>query len=229
MKKSKAYPGLVGLLGAAVLVAGCGSGQKAAALPTVSPSASGGASSSSSGSATPSVAASAAATTGSGTPVSGFPGFTLPADLKVTIDSDTTGDPVKDKILADNASVIMTYIVAGVTGNPNASGISTYLWTLAQADLDQATTAYHNSGKSPTGSVRYYARKVPALSGDSARVVWCADDRQAADKDASGRVIPGSTGGFDFWSADVKKDAAGVWQATALHETKDSTLCASAR
>ena len=220
--------GLTAVLGAVMSIGACSSGQPKADLTPGASSATGASSpAAASGSATPSdTTTSSSAASDSGSLTSAFPGFTLPADIKVTIDPDTTGDPVKDKILADNSGVIMSYVVADATGNVKTPGVSTYLGPVAVYNLLQVEGPYHAAGKTPTGSVHYYARKVPAVSGSTARVVWCQDLRQYFDKDASGKSIPGSNGTYNFWTAQVQKNAAGVWQSTGTQMVKDAPQCA---
>ena len=111
--------GRVGVSAVAVLflsgAAGCSSdsGQKPAA-------AAGTHSSSPSAPSTPSATVPAtSATSTASSPTSAGPTFTFPVDYHLTVDPDTTGDPVKDAILTDNARFLEADQEALASGNAN--------------------------------------------------------------------------------------------------------------
>jgi hypothetical protein len=204
-------------------LAGCGgSGQKPAVLGSTAPAATVDTPSDSPTSSAPSTPASA-----SGGDWAAFPGFAAPADLKVVIDpTASTGNAAKDKVIADYAQVLRAMQVWSVTGDFNTPGVPTYLTAALKAEYQTQAAQYHASGKVPTGTLRYYDFKVPAIDARSARVIVCEDGRQGFDKDAkTGKVDPASADGIVAIVTTVVKDANGVWQAALMSKEKNSALC----
>lgn len=222
------------VLATVTALAGCGGGsEKPAALGSAAAAATGTSSStasssaaSSSGAATSSAPSTSASVSGTGD-YAAFPGFTPPADLKTTFDPiPSTGDPVKDKILADDIQVQRAFEVWDVTGNFNFPGVSTYLGTGIYGEYQQQAAQYHAAGKVPGGVTRYYSRKVVALDGRAARVIDCEDGRKNYDKIAkTGQVVPDSSDGIVDVTTTYVKNAAGVYQAQMSEKQKNPALC----
>jgi hypothetical protein len=217
----------------ATALAGCGgSSQKPAALST-SAAASSGTTSASSAASSSSVPTTSAPTTSA--PPSGtgqyaaFPGFTPPSDLKNFFDpTPSTGNAVKDAILADDVQAELAFDVWSTTGDFKTPGVSTYLGTAIEGEFAKQTAQYHAAGKVPGGTTRYYNRKVTALSSQSATVIDCEDGRQNYDKIAkTGQQVPGSSDGIDALVVAYMKDSAGVWQAQNYVKEKAPTLCSA--
>ena len=237
MSASIVRPHMKALACSAVLVtalAGCGgSSQKPAALSTpaavstgtsaTTPTTSGSTSSSAPTSSAPSTSAPASGTG----EYAAFPGFTPPADLKNIFDpTPSTGDPVKDKILADDIQVQLAFDVWSVTGDYKTPGVSTYLGTGIYGALQTQTLQYHAAGKVPGGVTRFYDRRVTALDSHAARVIDCEDGRQNYDKIAkTGQVVPGSADGIVAWVITYVKNPAGVYQAQLFSKEKAPALC----
>lgn len=138
----------------------------------------------------------------------------------------STGDPVKDKILADDAQFQLALDVWGVTGDFKTPGISTYVGSAVYEEFSKQFVQYHAAGKVPAGTTRFYNRKVTALNGQSATVIDCEDGRQNYDKIVkTGQPVAGSTDGIDALVTAYVKDSAGVWQAQDYVKEKAPTLC----
>jgi hypothetical protein len=207
------------------VLAGCGGGsQKPAALGT--PTAPTTAATTPSDAPTTSAPATTAPTGGTGD-WAAFPGFNAPADLKVVIDpTASTGDPVKDKVIADYGQALRALQVWSATGDFNTPGVPTYLSAALHAEFQAQAAQYHAAGKVPTGTLRYYDFKVPAVNATSARVIACEDGRQGFDKDSkTGKVDPASADGVVAMVTTMVKDSAGVWQAGYLTKEKNAALC----
>jgi hypothetical protein len=230
------------LAGSAALVAalaGCGGGsQKPAVLSTpagaTSPasgtSGTSPASSTTTSSSAPTTSApSTSAPAGGAGEYAAFPGFTPPADLKTTFDpTPSTGDPVKDKILADDVQVQLAFDVWSVTGDFKHPGISTYLGTGIYGIYQAQTVQYHAAGKVPAGTTRYYDRKVTALDSRAATVIDCEDGRQNYDKIAkTGQQVPNSSDGIVAISTTYVKNSAGVYLAQMTSKEKAPAICAA--
>lgn len=208
----------------AAALAGCGgSGQKPAAL---GPSTTVPATADTTTSAPTSAPATTAPATGTGD-YAAFPGFTPPPSMVDTFDATAaTGDPVKDKILADNVQVLRAMDVWSSTGSFDSPGVSTYISAAVHAAYQAQMAQYHASGKVPGGLARFYDRKVVAHDAKSGRVIVCEDGRQGYDQDAkTGKQIPDSSDGIVAITITVLKDSSGVWQAVLFNKAKNPALC----
>ncbi|WP_194891688.1 hypothetical protein [Catenulispora pinisilvae] len=140
----------------------------------------------------------------------------------------STGDAVKDKILADNVQVLRAFDVWSVTGDFKTPGISTYLSPAIYGALQTQTVQYHADGKVPAGVARFYNRKVTALTGNYARVVDCEDGRQGYDKYLkTGQKVPNSSDGIVAIVITAVKDSTGVWQAESYSKEQAPSLCSA--
>lgn len=232
-------PRLAALACSAALVtalAGCGgSSQKPAVLgpPTSATSATSGTTATSAASATtsssaPTSSAPSTAAGGGAGEYAAFPGFTPPADLKTSFDpTPSTGDPVKDKILADDVQVQLAFDVWSVTGDFKSPGISTYLGPGIYGSYQTKFAQYHAAGKVPGGVTRFYNRKVVAIDNRAAHVVDCEDGRQNYDKIAkTGQTVPDSADGIVAISTTYVKNSSGVYQAQLSDKIKAApALC----
>lgn len=229
------------LAGSVLLItalAGCGGGssQKPAALGTsVTSTSSAAAPTTSAASATTPSKAPTSSAPGTSAPTTGtgdyaaFPGFKPPADMIDVFDpTPSTGNAVKDKILADNVQALRAMDVWSITGDFNTPGISTYISAALHGAYEERTAQYHAAGKVPAGTARFYDRKVVAVNGNTAQIIDCEDGRHGYDKDVkTGKPIPGSYDGIVAIAITAVKDSAGVWQAVFYNKEKAPALCAA--
>lgn len=204
-----------------VAAAGCsGSGQKPVAF---AGSSSGSSSSAVSSSAAATTSAGSTAATGSAT--SSAPDFEFPADYSLTIDPDTTGDPVKDEILADDADFWKAYLSDQASGNDKDPVLLQYA-TPGGADMWQRAVADGRSkGLTITGTERIYHREIYKVDSvkNIATMYVCDDQSKAFDKEiATGKVhlTPVTDDSYILYFFGLKKAANGTWQVmtTTIHQ-----------
>lgn len=142
--------------------------------------------------------------------------FKFPADLTVNIDPDTTGDPVKDAILADNGYFLKAYAEAVASGDANDPLLLTYGQPGALALYWQkGVTATRAAGFTLTGTEHYYKRSVDIKSATKADVTVCYDQSKTFNKEiATGkvRVTPVTDNSYVLYRFGVEKDPNGIWQ-----------------
>jgi hypothetical protein len=190
--------------------AGCsGSTQKPAVI-------GGGSSSASGASSTPPTAPTTATSAAPSPTTSSEPAFKLPADYALNIDPDTTGDPVKDAILADNARFFKAVLEAMASGNAKDPLLLTYLAPGAAAYYWQGgITAERAKGLTVTGTDHLYKRTVDIKGPAQADVSVCEDQGKAFDKEiATGKVhvTPVTDNSYVLYFFGVQKASNGIWQ-----------------
>lgn len=213
--------GRAGASAAAILLlasaAGCSSStQKPAALGSTS-----------SGASTSSAATSAAtsATSAQSSPSTpAEPTFKFPAGLTITVDPDSTNDPVKNAILADNGYFLKAYSEALASGNAKDPLLLKYATSGALALYWQrGVTTTHASGLTVTGTERFYRRAVDIKSSTEAYVTVCDDQSKIFNKEiATGKVhvTPVTDNSYLLYRLEVQKAANGIWQVavTTAHQ-----------
>jgi hypothetical protein len=198
-------------------LAGCSGGsQKPAALGT-------------SGASTTSAVTGSATTSAATTqPVANEPSFNLPADLTVTIDPDTTGDPVKDAVLATNGRFFKAYFEAITSGNVNDPLLLRYATPAGAATWQEVIKTQRAQGLTVTGTIHYYRRQVSVKDQSLANMSVCEDQSQLFDKEIkTGNVHRTSVSDADYVLLifSVIKGADGSWQmASSLTHQGDAAV-----
>ncbi|WP_194893818.1 hypothetical protein [Catenulispora pinisilvae] len=151
------------------------------------------------------------------------PNFKFPADYTLTVDPDTTGDPVKDAVLTDDARFLKAYEEALASGNANDPLLLTYATPSALALYWQkGVTTTHADGFTITGAERFYNRIVDIKSPTEADVTVCDDQSHAYNKEiATGKVhvTPATDNSYLLYYLKTQKASNGIWQvaATVVH------------
>lgn len=149
--------------------------------------------------------------------------FKFPADYTLTVDPDTTGDPVKDAILADNADFMKAYNEALASGDANDPLLLAYGVPAGISYWQQGIIQQHSKGLTITGTERIYNRSVDKVDTTknpaTATVYVCDDQSKAFDKEiATGKVhvTPVTDNSFVLYYFGVEKSATGVWQVVHI-------------
>jgi hypothetical protein len=231
MKKRKGYAGLVsGVLGAVVLLAGCGSGQKPAVLTGGSSSASSSASASSPGAATPSGAASSSPT--STTP--SIATAVLPADLKIVVDAQTPSDPTQQAIWSGWLAFYQAWYQA--IGRSNADDPLYKLWTgqatngapSAQTQTRNYIKYFQDSGLTVTGTLRLYQRTIVGSDAQGTHLSWCEDQTNGYTKDVKSGAVnktQPSRKDFDFYESYEHQGTDGRWITIWIRSIQGDDRC----
>jgi hypothetical protein len=141
----------------------------------------------------------------------------------LTIDPDTTGDPVKDKILADNADFMKAYNEALASGDPNDPLLLAYGQPVGINYWQQGIKDQHAKGLTITGTERIYHRVVGDINTTknpaTATIYLCDDQTKAFDKEiATGKVhlTPVDDSDYILYYFGLQKASTGVWQVVHI-------------
>jgi hypothetical protein len=138
----------------------------------------------------------------------------LPADYKVDIEINPTGDPVQDALLSQTRAMLMAYEQA-VSRNAPADGLYQNLTTSnARINLYSMINTFAQAGERPTGSVRFYQFSAKP-SGSVADVLFCQDTSNVVPVDFKSGKLTGAaatgTAAFSSWDTGFKKGSGGTW------------------
>ncbi|MEU7724822.1 hypothetical protein AB0B78_06225 [Streptomyces sp. NPDC040724] len=176
-------------------------------------------------SATPSASASASA---SPSDTAGRPKVTLPADFKNEFEGWTTGDPVKDAVLADISNAITSVDAAIASDEAESSAVAFYHKGDALVGASTWIAKLKNDGLTPTGVTRYHTPNIAMSDQTSAGVVYCADESKGFAKERkTGKVLttPVDDKSYVMYNARVEKNQQGVWQTTQLTSKRGDKTC----
>ena len=178
---------------------------------------------------TPAGAPSAGATTASPTASAPpAPTFDFPPDVKVVVDPDTTGDATKDAVLRDQGYGLQATLLAVAKLDTNIPVFSKYLAEDAAASWTTSVSSEKSRHHTLTGTVHYYNRKVTSVSGSTAGVTFCEDQRYGYDKDINtGKVLKTapSRNSFIFHTAQMRRSSDGTWQMTNYKSQRGAAQC----
>jgi hypothetical protein len=203
---------------AALLLSACGGGgddDKIASSPSaVSPTAT-----------TTTAAASAPATA---SPAASAPTFDFPADVKVVVDADTTGDAVKDAVLRDQANGQKAIFLAIAKLDPKLPVFDKYLGGEALQNWIDKVKWGQTHHTSVTGTTLFYKRSVNVTSPTTAGVTFCESERNSFGKNTkTGKTIKTTPSLSDFTQhyALMSKGADGVWKMTTYQSQSGAAAC----
>jgi hypothetical protein len=194
MRRRTATTLLFAAIAAATALAGCGasSSQPPAALPA----ANGAASASSAASATAGVVG------------------RIPADYRVDIEINPTGDATQDALLARTRDMLSAYEQAVSRNAPNDGLYQSLTTSFARGNLYSMIKTFAQAGVRPTGSVRFYRFSVQ-FTGKVADVFFCQDTSKVVPVSftTGHRTSAAATGtaAFSRWDTAFEKDSRGAW------------------
>lgn len=156
------------------------------------------------------------------------PEIKLPSDVKNVFEGDSTGDPVKDAVLADNERMINSIDEAITVDAEEHPALKFYSKDNALIAAASYVQSFYEAGTSWTGSTRYYDREVTLSGENAATVTYCGDETKSYSKDRETKEVkktPGDADDYVSYSARVQKNADGVWQTTNVVSERGSEKC----
>ncbi|MEU7584375.1 hypothetical protein AB0B50_43110 [Streptomyces sp. NPDC041068] len=154
--------------------------------------------------------------------------FGLPDDVKVEIESVTTGDKTKDQILKEQAEGLMARQRIYVDLDPNSRYLTRYYDGEARAFYASEVKRAKAEGRTITGLYRYYDRKVEENTDDRAIVTYCEDRSKAFAKDIkSGKARKTKPSPEDFIknTATLRKTEHGTWLVQSFRGETSAQEC----
>ena len=155
-------------------------------------------------------------------------GFVIPADVKVTIDEDATGDPLKDEVLRYNGKVIMGLLDAEAGDGPADPTYKPFVTGPAAAEHARVMAGYLEKNWTITGDVRFWKRRVTIAAPDRATVLYCEDQRFFYAKDRTTNKVVMTTPSRKSFIEHVDvmvKSADGQWRQSEFRWTRAVENC----
>ncbi|MEV6952647.1 hypothetical protein [Streptomyces sp. NPDC051183] len=173
-------------------------------------------------------APSSASPSASPSDTAGRPKITLPADFKNEFEGWTTGDPVKDALLADIGQAIGSVDAAIASDEAESPAVPFYHKGDALIGASTWIAKLKNDGLTPTGTTRYYKASIEMFDDKSAGVLYCSDEGKAFAKERkTGKVLttPVTANSYTRYTVRVEKNQQGVWQTTTLTSKRGDKTC----
>ncbi|MEO3847289.1 hypothetical protein ABGB09_06465 [Streptomyces sp. B8F3] len=161
-------------------------------------------------------------------PAPDAPEFDFPADLKVEVDADTTGDGTKDAVLRDHGYAVRANMLALAKLDPELPVLAEYVAGDAFINSTDNVESFKAEGRTVTGATHFYDREVELRNKGLASVTYCEDQREAFNKDVdSGEVdrTEPSDKSFVRYTALMEKTDEGVWQMTFDQSERGAPEC----
>ncbi|WP_405779618.1 hypothetical protein [Streptomyces sp. NBC_00859] len=159
----------------------------------------------------------------------GRPKITLAKDMQNVFEGGTTGDPVKESILHDNAQAVSAMDEAVYTRSLQKPAFGTYLAGDAAKTGALWVQGFYDDGITWTGKVRYYERRITSLKGSVATLTYCSDESKSFNKNLKTGKKSGTVSNPDdyvvFYNTRLKKNMNGVWQTTDLVSDRGASQC----
>ncbi|MFJ2698940.1 hypothetical protein ACIO5Z_22245 [Streptomyces rochei] len=156
------------------------------------------------------------------------PEIKLPSDVKNVFEGGSTGDPVKDAVLADNERMINSIDEAITVDAEEHPALKFYSKDNALIAAASYVQSFYEAGTTWTGSTRYYDREVTLSGENAATVTYCGDETKSYSKDRKTKEVkktPGDADDYVSYSARVQKNADGVWQTTNVVSERGAEKC----
>ncbi|MGW0865429.1 hypothetical protein [Streptomyces sp. NPDC002611] len=156
------------------------------------------------------------------------PEIKLPADVENVFEGGTTGDPVKDAVLADNERMINSIDEAVTVDADKHPALKFYSKDDALLAAATYVQSFYESGTSWAGETRYYDREVTLDGETSATMTYCGDETKSNSKDRKTKKVKRASGSADdyvSYNARMEKNTKGVWQTVKVTSERGSEKC----
>ncbi|MFC7982689.1 hypothetical protein [Streptomyces sp. NPDC057336] len=157
------------------------------------------------------------------------PEIKLPSDVKNVFEGGSTGDPVKDAVLADNERRVNSIDEAIVVDAEKHPALKFYSKDEALMSAATYIKSFYDNNRSFTGETRYYDREVTLHKDGVATVTYCMDATGTYPKDRkTGKVdrsVTASPSDYVFYNTRLEKNSEGVWQTTSVSSTEAAKRC----
>ncbi|MFF0808790.1 hypothetical protein [Streptomyces albogriseolus] len=158
----------------------------------------------------------------------GRPVIKLPSDVTHAFDWGTTGDPVKDAVLADTEQRIKAVDLAIAEQDPLHEAYRFYSEGTAAAGSQRYIQEFVDHKARTTGFTRFYDADVTVHEDGTAALVYCEDQSRAFNKfleTGKTDVTPVTKNSYVIYAATVRKNGNGVWVTERLSSQRGSARC----
>lgn len=177
---------------------------------------------------------SAAATTTSATPSASAtatvqrPVITFSAGAKTVYEGQSTGDPKKDAVLADESHANDSAYAAILQGKNSTAAMEFYNSGLALRGAVDFVQGWLDKDNTWTGTIRYFDRKVTLRGDGAAVVISCSDESRAFLKNRkTGKVdnTPTTADSYVLYNERLQKSPQGVWVVSSVLSKRGAKEC----
>jgi hypothetical protein len=151
----------------------------------------------------------------------------LPEGFTLTFEPVSRASVEKQAVLTDSAVLFAAWYQAIGRGDADDPLYGRYASAGVRAKLREIIAMFRANGWTVTGSVMVNKRTVD-IAGDTARLSWCADVREAFPMEtSSGHVLHSPTGDQSFllYRATMRRNDAGIWAASSLTSQRAAAAC----
>ncbi|WP_149564044.1 hypothetical protein [Streptomyces cacaoi] len=155
------------------------------------------------------------------------PEIKLGKDAENVFEKTETGDPTKDRVLADNQEWINAADQI-ITRHTGVKALEFYGKGSSLENANAYVRSWVENDRSWTGKVRYYDQSVDLEGKNKAVVTFCIDQSGGTTKDLkTGKTIPNDGGkkNFGYNTAHFERDKNGVWQSVSEHTESEAERC----
>ncbi|MFD9001875.1 hypothetical protein ACFV0T_13020 [Streptomyces sp. NPDC059582] len=157
------------------------------------------------------------------------PTFAFPADIKVTVENDSTGDAAKDAVLRDVAHSARTRLEAFAKGDARTANMNRYFAASALTYWTERVASVKKDGLTVSGDYRFYGFEVTDIeNGKTAAVRYCEDQSKGYSKEIkTQKVLHTNPSDQDYilYTLQASKDSAGDWQVQRQSWKKGDASC----
>lgn len=165
---------------------------------------------------------------GASTPdAAGRPKIHLPKSRKNIFDNEDSSDPVKKRILADNAQSLNAIDDAIIRGKDYPKEVSFYHAGAAEKDTKDFIKSRIDNDTTVGGKVRYFDREV-TVKGKSALLTYCIDESHGTRKSRkTGKILTPPRGWKPYarYTLRAAKSEEGVWRTVDVRSESGVAEC----
>jgi len=157
------------------------------------------------------------------------PKFTIPSDMHIVIEADSTGVATKDAVLLDADYQFYGFVEAISTGNAKDTNFKQWTTGDAYAGLSQSVQTWKSRNERLTGTDRLFKRTVTmSKDGSQAAYTACEDSSQAFPMKIGSNSHDTNTAGrgnFTLWQGMFTKRAANSWVLSLVFTKSGASQC----
>ncbi|WP_405778147.1 hypothetical protein [Streptomyces sp. NBC_00859] len=156
------------------------------------------------------------------------PTIKLPGDVTDTFSPEKTGDATKDAILGDNAGYVRALDAAIVAGKPELPALEFYTEGDAAASSQEWVQSFVSSGRTVTGTTRYYNRSVTVKNKTTAAISYCGDESKGFSKvikTGKTEKTKVTSKSYVAYGVQVQRNSQGVWETMKISSARGAASC----
>ncbi|WP_129307493.1 hypothetical protein [Streptomyces sp. L2] len=151
------------------------------------------------------------------------PTVTLPNSFKLTFQSWTSSDPVKQAVLNDGKEQLRAGYAAITADTTNSKALTFYNTRAGLSQVQQWIKTYTDKNLTVIGKLPVYDPKVNIVHKNGATLSYCTDESKAYSKDRKTGEEEGNPAGMNphvYYVITLARNADGVWQTMSAQSQR---------